>query len=88
MMATPWVATVALLGLVLGLLSVLGGRGVRGRGRGGLGMGKTVALDNVVLTSRRLGLTGWPDPLVKSSLRRRSPSRDGGLLSSQLLMDS
>ena len=32
MTATPWVAAVAVLGLLLGLLLVLGGRGLRLRG--------------------------------------------------------
>jgi CRISPR-associated exonuclease Cas4 len=32
----------------------------------GLGEERTVALDNVMLTSRRLGLTGRPDRLVKA----------------------
>jgi CRISPR-associated exonuclease Cas4 len=32
-----------------------------------LGGGKTVSLDRVTLTSRRLGLTGRPDRLIKSA---------------------
>jgi hypothetical protein len=44
-------AVAAVLALVLGLLLVLGGRGMRRRR--GLGVGRTVALDNVTLTSRR-----------------------------------
>jgi CRISPR-associated exonuclease Cas4 len=63
MMATPWVAIGAMLALVLGLLLVLGGRGMRRRR--GLAGGKTVSLDNVTLTSHRLGLTGRPDRLIK-----------------------
>jgi CRISPR-associated exonuclease Cas4 len=47
----------------LGLLPLLGGRGLRGRM--GLGQGRTVALDNVTLTSRRYGLTGRPDRLIR-----------------------
>src|SRR4051794_36927764 len=46
-----------------GLLLVLGGRGLRWCR--GLGEGRTVALDNVTLTSRRYGLTGRPDRLIK-----------------------
>ena len=36
------------------------------RRRRGLGGGKTVSLDRVTLTSRRLGLTGRPDRLIKA----------------------
>ncbi len=64
MMATPWVAVSAVLVLVLGLLLMLGGQGMRRRR--GLGGGKTVSLDRVTLTSRRLGLTGRPDRLIKA----------------------
>jgi CRISPR-associated exonuclease Cas4 len=64
MMATPWVVAVAALVLVLGLLLILGGKGMRRRR--GLGGGKTVSLDRVTLTSRRLGLTGRPDRLIKA----------------------
>src|SRR6516162_5045484 len=32
----------------------------------GLGGGKTVSLDRITLTSRRLGLTGRPDRLIKA----------------------
>jgi CRISPR-associated exonuclease Cas4 len=49
--------------LLLGLWLMRAGRGMRLRR--GLGSGRTVALDNVILTSRRLGLTGKPDRLVK-----------------------
>ena len=63
MTATPWVAAVAVLGLLLGLVLVLLGRGMRQRR--GLGAGRTVSLDKVTLTSRRYGLTGRPDRLVK-----------------------
>jgi CRISPR-associated exonuclease Cas4 len=58
-----WGALAAVLALVVGLWLLRAGRGVRNRR--GLGGGKTVALDNVTLTSRRLGLTGRPDRLVK-----------------------
>jgi hypothetical protein len=43
----------------------MAGRGLR-RSRG-LGEGRTVSLDRVLLTSYRLGLTGRPDRLVKAS---------------------
>jgi len=35
--------------------------------RRGLGEGRTAALDNVTLTSKRLGLTGRPDRLIKGN---------------------
>jgi CRISPR-associated exonuclease Cas4 len=63
-----WGIVAAALVLVAGLLLVLAGRSLR-RGLG-LGKGRTVALDNVTLTSRRLGLTGRPDRLI----------RDGGMV--------
>jgi len=62
-MATAWVAAAAVLAVLLGLLLVVVGQWMR-RGRG-LGEGRTVALDNVRLTSRRLGLTGRPDRLIR-----------------------
>jgi CRISPR-associated exonuclease Cas4 len=49
---------------VVGLLLILGGQAMR-RHRG-LGAGKTTALDNLLLISRRLGLMGRPDRLVKA----------------------
>jgi CRISPR-associated exonuclease Cas4 len=55
-------AVVAAL-LALGLVLVLAGRGLRRPL--GLGEGRTVALDSVTLTSRRLGLAGRPDRLVR-----------------------
>ena len=58
-----WIALAAALALLLGLWLMRAGRGMRLRR--GLGGGRTVALDNVILTSRRLGLTGKPDRLVK-----------------------
>lgn len=64
MMTTPWIVAVAMLGLLLGLVLMLLGRGIRQRR--GLGGGKTVSLDRVSLTSRRLGLTGRPDRLIKT----------------------
>jgi hypothetical protein len=63
MMATPWIVAIAVLGLLLGLVLVLLGRGMRQRR--GLGGGKTVSLDRVTLTSRRLRLAGRPDRLIK-----------------------
>jgi CRISPR-associated exonuclease Cas4 len=63
MMATPWIAAGALLVLAVGLLLMLAGRGMRERR--GLGGGKTVSLDNVTLTSRRYGLTGRMDRLIR-----------------------
>lgn len=59
-----WVAALAALALVMGLLLILAGRGMRHRR--GLGAGKTVSLDRVTLTSHRLGLTGRPDRLIKA----------------------
>ena len=43
-----WLAAGAAMALVLGLVLILGGRGLRRRL--GLGKGRTVALDNVTLT--------------------------------------
>jgi CRISPR-associated exonuclease Cas4 len=57
------IALVAVLALLPGLWLMLSGRGMRQRR--GLGGGKTVSLDRITLTSRRLGLTGRPDRLVK-----------------------
>jgi CRISPR-associated exonuclease Cas4 len=57
---TWWIAVAAVLGLWL----MLAGRGMRQRR--GLGGGKTVSLDRVTLTSRRLGMTGRPDRLIKT----------------------
>ena len=59
-----WIAVAAVLALLLGLWLMLAGRGMRQRR--GLGGGKTVSLDRVTLTSRRLGLTGRPDRLIKA----------------------
>jgi CRISPR-associated exonuclease Cas4 len=63
MMAMPEVAAGAALALLLGLALALLGRGMRQRR--GLGAGRTVALDNVTLISRRHGLLARPDRLVK-----------------------
>jgi CRISPR-associated exonuclease Cas4 len=59
-----WIAVAAVLALLLGLWLMLAGRGMRRRR--GLSGGKTVSLDRVTLTSRRLGLTGRPDRLIKA----------------------
>ena len=61
---TNTMGLIVLAALLLGLVLVLVGRGVRQRR--GLGEGRTVALDNVTLTSRRLGLTGRPDRVVRT----------------------
>ena len=60
---TGWIAGGAVAALLLGLVMVLGGQGMRRRR--GLGGGKSVSLDRVTLTSHRLGLTGRPDRLIK-----------------------
>jgi CRISPR-associated exonuclease Cas4 len=52
------------MALLVGVLLMAAGRGIRKRR--GLGGGKTVSLDRVVLSSRRLGLTGRPDRLIKT----------------------
>src|SRR4051794_21038215 len=54
------------VGLVLGLLGLLlVVLAKEGRGRRGLGSGKTVALDDVTLFSERLKLVGRPDRIVR-----------------------
>jgi CRISPR-associated exonuclease Cas4 len=58
-----WIAVIAALALLVGLVLVVAGRGIRLRR--GLGEGKTIALDNVTLTSRRYGLTGRMDRLIR-----------------------
>jgi CRISPR-associated exonuclease Cas4 len=57
-------ASLAAAALLVGLLLVLLGRSLRRRR--GLGEGQTVALDSVTLVSRRYGLAGRPDRLVRS----------------------
>lgn len=64
MTGSTLMTVIALLGLLVGFLLILAGAGIRRRR--GLGAGKTVSLDRVTLTSRRLGLTGRPDRLVKA----------------------
>jgi CRISPR-associated exonuclease Cas4 len=59
-----WIACGAFLVLAIGLVLMAGGRGIRSRR--GLGGGRTVSLDRVTLTSRRLGLTGRPDRLIRT----------------------
>ena len=59
-----WIAAGAVLALLLGLVLLLAGRGMRRRR--GLGGGTTVSLDRVTLTSRRYGLTGRPDRLIRT----------------------
>ncbi len=59
-----WLAVAGVMALLLGLSLMLAGQGLRRRR--GLGDGKTVSLDQVTLTSVRLGLTGRPDRLVKT----------------------
>jgi hypothetical protein len=64
MIPAGWIAAAALAALVLGLVMILGGRDMRRRR--GLGDGKTVALDNVTLISRRYGLVARPDRLPRA----------------------
>ena len=64
MIAADWIMAGAFLAMLLGLVLMLLGRGMRLRR--GLGGGKTVSLDRITLTSRRLGLTGRPDRLIKT----------------------
>jgi CRISPR-associated exonuclease Cas4 len=59
-----WIALAALLGLFLGLWLMVAGRGIRQRR--GLGTGKTMSLDKIVLRSARLGLTGTPNRLIRT----------------------
>jgi len=60
---TEAITAAGMLALLLGLLLALAGRWLRHQQ--GLGAGRTLALDNVTLVSRRLGLAGRPDRLVK-----------------------
>ena len=70
MTGTPWLAILTALVFAIGLLLTLAGR--RLRRRCGLGSGETVSLDRVTLTSRRLGLTGRPDRLIRTGGHRGS----------------
>lgn len=64
MIGLPWLAGAAILALLLGLWLMQAGRWMRRRR--GLSDGKTVSLDRVTLTSRRYGMTGRPDRLIRS----------------------
>jgi CRISPR/Cas system-associated exonuclease Cas4 (RecB family) len=61
---TPWLIVLATL--VVGLLLILSGRGMR-RSRG-LGEGRTVELDDRNLYSRRYGLAGRPDRIIAGGI--------------------
>lgn len=63
MIPAAWIAAGAVVALLLGLVLVLGGQGMRRRR--GLASGETVSLDRVTLTSRRYGLSGRPDRLIR-----------------------
>jgi CRISPR-associated exonuclease Cas4 len=58
-----WIALAAVVALLLGLWLMLVARGMRLHR--GLGSGRTVSLDRVTITSKRLGLTGRPDRLIR-----------------------
>ena len=53
------------MALLVGLWLMVAGRNIRFRR--GLGSGKTISLDRVLLTSSRYGLTGRPVRLVKTN---------------------
>jgi hypothetical protein len=61
---TPWLIVFA--ALVVGLLLILSGRGMRQRR--GLGQGRTVELDDRNLYSRRYGLAGRPDRIIEAGI--------------------
>jgi CRISPR-associated exonuclease Cas4 len=63
MILRDWIGAAGVMTLAAGVLLILCGR--RMRQRRGLGGGKTVALDNVKLTSWRYGLTGRPDRMIR-----------------------
>jgi CRISPR-associated exonuclease Cas4 len=63
-MEWPSPVAVAAAALVAGFLLMLLGRAMRRRR--GLGAGRTLSLDRMTLTSRRYGLTGRPDRLLKT----------------------
>src|SRR4051812_17800684 len=52
--------------LAIGILLMLAGR--RMRNNRGLGQGRTLALDNRTLYSRRLGLAGRPDRIIEGNI--------------------
>ncbi|QDV39235.1 hypothetical protein [Tautonia plasticadhaerens] len=60
----PWLIVAA--ALVLGLLLILIGRGVRERR--GLGQGRTLDLDSRNLYSARLGLAGRPGRIIEGGI--------------------
>ena len=62
MTAAAWIVAGAVLAGLLGLVFILGGRGMRHRR--GLGDGRTLALDDRTFFSRRYRLAGRPDRLV------------------------
>jgi CRISPR-associated exonuclease Cas4 len=59
-----WIGIAAAAALLVGVLLMVGGRGLRRRQ--GLGGGRTLALDNVTLTSRRYGLSGRADRIIRT----------------------
>ena len=61
---TPWL--IALTALVVGLLLILSGRGMRARR--GLGEGRTLDLDRRTLYSARYGLAGRPDRIIEGNI--------------------
>jgi CRISPR-associated exonuclease Cas4 len=58
-----WIAAGAVLALLVGLMMIFGGRGIRRRH--GWMAGKTIALDNVTLVSHRYRMIAKPDRLVR-----------------------
>jgi CRISPR-associated exonuclease Cas4 len=58
---TPWL--IAAIVLIVGILLILSGRGIRSRR--GLGEGRTLDLDSRNLYSRRHGLAGRPDRIIE-----------------------
>jgi CRISPR-associated exonuclease Cas4 len=63
MTVMAWAIVAAAVLLLLALVLMLTGRGMRSRR--GLGGGETLSLDKITLTSPRLGLTGRPDHLIR-----------------------
>jgi CRISPR-associated exonuclease Cas4 len=60
-----WIVSGAVLALLLDLVLVVAGVGMRRRR--GLDSGRTVSLDRVTLHFRRLGLTGRPDRIIRTN---------------------